>query len=523
MTTFGVCTNLPSQCAKAAAKEPIAMPAPDTPCPECASRLQPIKSNAVVAATRSILRPILIGAGVLFFVLIAVVMCTMKSANNEDGGGSADGGGSDGYYLALSGSNTVGGSLAPELVKAWLTSKGAENIREEEHKVAGKPTTEKVIKARLDGKTVRVIVRAHGSATAFVDLKSGEADIGMASRPIKDAEAESLASMGDMRSVSNEHVLGLDGVAVIVPTSNDTPNLSRRDLRRIFSGQVTNWSEVGGPNRPIHLYARNDESGTYDTFKDLVLKDTPLASAKRFEDSAELEEAVASDADGVGFVGLPYVKTTRAVAISDGTSSPLEPTRFSIKTENYPLSRRLFLYTPADPTKPAVKDFIAFALSGKGQEVVRQARFVDLDLTQVVTHEETSVRGGCRLSSRWGGDPNAYCRLRSGAEQLGTSFRFRTGSAELDTRASQDLRRVLERMERSPDKTIVLAGFADSSGGYNANCALSLSRAKSIAKALGTLGLQIDNTVGFCSELPVRDNGTPDGRDQNRRVEIFVK
>lgn len=524
MTPFGVCTNLPSQCAKAAAKEPIAMPTPDTHCPECASRLQPVKpANTVIQKAG---RPVLLGVVALMALVAVIAAVGTMMANGKDGrgvGGGSGGGDAGEYYLSLSGSNTVGGKLAPELVKAWLASKGAENIREEEKKVIGKPTPETIIRARLDGETIKVIVRAHGSSTAFVDLKSGAADIGMASRPIKSAEAESLASMGDMRATSNEHVLGLDGVAVVVASSNDTPSLSRRDLRRVFSGEVTNWSEVGGPNRPIHLYARNDESGTYDTFKDLVLKDSPLAEAKRFEDSAELEEAVAGDPDGVGFVGLPFVKTTRALPISDGASGALAPTRFTIKTENYPLSRRLFLYTPADPAKPAVKDFIAFAMSGKGQEIVRQAHFVDLDLTQVVTREESSARSGCRLSSRWRGDANAYCRLRDGAEQLGTSFRFRTGSAELDTRASQDLRRVLERMERSPEKTIVLAGFADSSGAYDGNCSLSLSRAKSIAKALSTLGLQVDNTVGFCSELPVRDNETPEGRDQNRRVEIFVK
>jgi phosphate transport system substrate-binding protein len=476
MTTFGVCTNLPSQCAKAAAKEQIAM---------------------------------------------ALVWAGMSGGKDGASGGSDSGGD---YYLSLSGSNTVGDSLAPELVKAWLADKGADNIREEAQTVDGKTTPEKVIRARLDGKTIKVIVRAHGTATAFVDLKSGAADIGMASRPVKDSEAESLASFGDMRSISNEHVLGLDGVAIVVPTSNKTPSLSRRALRRVFSGEIKNWSEVGGPNRPIHLYARNEGSGTFDTFKELVLRDAPLAKAERFEDNAELEEAVANDPDGVGFVGLPYVKTTRAVAISDGSSSALEPTRFSIKTENYPLSRRLFFYTSADPANAAVKEFIAFALSGKGQAVVRQARFVDLDLTQVVSREEAvAVQSDCRLSSRWRGDPNAYCRLRDGAEQLGTSFRFRVGSAELDTRALQDLRRVLERMEKSPDKTIVLAGFADSSGEYSANCALSLSRSKAIASALGTLGLQVDDTLGFCSELPVRDNGSSDGRNQNRRVEIFVK
>ena len=522
-TTFGVCTNLPSQCAKAAAKEQIPITSADSVCPECGSRLQFVKPTATEKA-KSFIRPALAGVGIVIglFLLIGLYGALSGGDKTTSGGGAAPGSASD-YYLSLSGSNTVGSSLAPELVKAWLAAKGATNIREEERKITGKPAPEKIISARLEDKDIQVIVRAHGSATAFTDLKSGASDIGMASRPVKDAEAESLASMGDMRSVSNEYVLGLDGVAVIVPASNETPTLSRHELRRIFSGEVTNWSEVGGPDRPIRLYARNDESGTYDTFKELVLKDSHLATAKRFEDSAQLEEAVSRDPGGVGFVGLPYVKTTRAVAVSDGESSALEPTRFSIKTENYPLSRRLFLYSSSDPTNPAVKDFITFALSARGQAIVRQAHFVDLDLNQIVSREEVSTRGGCRLSSRWRGDPNAYCRLRNGAEQLGTTFRFRTGSAELDTRASQDLRRVLERMERSTDKTIVLAGFADSSGEYTANCALSLSRAKSIAKALGTLGLQIDNTVGFCSELPVRNNGTPEGRDQNRRVEIFLK
>lgn len=494
------------------------MPTPDTVCPECGSRLQAVRGTGGRRGSDQL--PLMIGMAVLALLVLLTLAYFAIGRHSTSGRTVAAPAG--GFYLRLSGSNTIGDALAPALVQAWLASKGATDIAMAQRSAGGTPIPERVISARLDGRDIQVEVRAHGSATAFTDMAAGTADIGMASRPIKDAEVQSLAGLGDMRSTANEHVLGLDGVAVITPGGNAVSSLSRADLKRIFSGEATNWSQVGGADRPIHLYARDDKSGTYDTFKELVLKGAPLGQAKRFEDSAELEAAVAADPDGIGFVGLPYVKTTRAIPVSDGPSAALEPTRFSIKTENYPLSRRLFLYTAADPSNPAVKDFVAFALSGAGQAVVKQARFVDLDLTQMVA-PGPQASTPCGLSARWTGDPEAYCKLRQGAEQLGTSFRFRTGSAELDTRATQDLRRVLDRMERTPDKTIVLAGFADSMGAYAGNCALSRSRAESVASALRTLGLSQIQTLGFCDELPVRDNSTSDGREQNRRVEIFIK
>lgn len=522
--TQGLCTNLPSQCSKAAAKELIPMPTPDVTCPECGSRLQAARGTGPVARGGGA-GPIVVG-GVLLLGLLALLWVLFRLFSHPHGGGVASSGSAaapaGGYYLRLSGSNTIGDQLGPDLVKAWLASKGATGIAVEQRSDGGKPIPERVVSARLDGRDVRVEVRAHGSATAFTDMAAGSADIGMASRAIKPDEAKTLTAMGDMRSTANEHVVGLDGVAVVLPSGSAIAKLSRADLRRIFSGQAKSWSEFGGGDRPIHLYARDDKSGTYDTFKDLVLKGAPLGDAKRFEDSVELEAAVAADPDGVGFVGLPYVKTTHAVAVSDGPAAALEPTRFSVKTENYPLSRRLYLYTAASPA-PAAADFVRFALSAAGQAVVKADRFVDLDLTQTVARDPQAPAAACELSAKWSGDRQAYCKLRDGAEQLGTSFRFRTGSAELDTRASQDLRRVLDRMERSSDKSIVLAGFADSSGAYAGNCALSRSRAQSVAGALKTLGLTAGQVLGFCDELPVRDNGTPEGREQNRRVEIFLR
>src|SRR5208337_3877007 len=99
--------------------------------------------------------------------------------------------------------------------------------------------------------------------------------------------------------------------------------------------------------------------------------------AKRFEDSRSLSDSVAADPNGIGFVGLPFVRNARAIAISEQGSQPLLPTRLTVATEDYPLSRRLYLYTPSNPVNPLTRDFIRFALSSRGQEVVAQNGFVE--------------------------------------------------------------------------------------------------------------------------------------------------
>lgn len=506
--TTGVCTNLPSRCSKAASKEKQPMPGPGAVCAECSSPLQAVAEPAAGGLPGG---AVLGGIG-LVAVLAVIALFFSFGRGTHTAGTTASGG----YMMRLAGSNTIGSQLAPALVAAWLQSKGATDV-----KITARPgQPEKVVSATLQGQTVNVEVKAHGSATAFTALGDGSADIGMASRAIKPDEVTALAKLGDFHSAANEHVLALDGVAVVIPASNPIQKASLNDLQALFSGKTTNWSALGGPDQPVKIYARDDKSGTYDTFKELVLRGAKLGEAKRFEDSAQLEQSVADDPGGIGFIGLPYVKTTHALAVNDGPAAPLLPTVFSVKTENYPLSRRLFLYTPAAPTNANVLDFVRFALSPAGQKIVRDQQFVDLEFASG-GKAATVAASECRLSGRFPGDKDAYCQLKRGGEQLGTSFRFRTGSTALDTRAVADLQRVMTRMKLSPDKQLVLAGFADGSGAYGVNCALANSRAEAVSKAFAVEGLT-PKVVSFCSELPVRANDTAAGRELNRRVEVFL-
>lgn len=245
--------------------------------------------------------------------------------------------------LRIHGSNTIGANLAPELVKSWLTSKGYKIVS---NKITARE--ERHISAIKSGHTLDVEIHAHGSSTSFKDFANGKTDIGMSSRPIKQKEIKKLSALGTLDSKESEYVIALDGLPIIVHKNNPLTQLSKDTVKKIFSGQINNWSQLGLSKGAINIYARDDKSGTYDTFKSLVLgKKTPLAKgAKRFESNALLSDEVAKDPNGIGFVGLAYVQDSKVLAISDTETGALIPGTFSVATEDYVLSRRLLMYIP---------------------------------------------------------------------------------------------------------------------------------------------------------------------------------
>jgi ABC-type phosphate transport system substrate-binding protein len=202
--------------------------------------------------------------------------------------------------LRLHGSNTIGAQLAPTLVKAFLEDQGAEDL-----KVIQGKEDETAIQAVMPGDSSpkEIEIEAHGSATGFADFARNQCDIGMASRTINAKEIAQLSSLGDMTSPSSEHVIGLDGIAVIVNAGNPIESLTHDQIAGIFAGAFTNWEQVSGRGGTIHVYARNSKSGTYDTFQNLVLGSRSLvATAARIEDSRELSDRVAADPKGIGFM-----------------------------------------------------------------------------------------------------------------------------------------------------------------------------------------------------------------------------
>jgi phosphate transport system substrate-binding protein len=184
----------------------------------------------------------------------------------------------------------------------------------------------------------------------------------------------------------------------------------------------------------------------------------------------------------------------------------------TVSTEDYTLARRLFLYVPATASVIA-RDFVDFALSDAGQNVVRAAGFVDL----LPDCDATLSR--CRAC------PRDYLESVRGACRVSIDFRFEHDSLELDTRALRDLPRVAAMLARTEyaGRSLVLLGFSDGSGARATAVSLSQQRADIVAQQLRARGLHILVERGFGPDMPVADDSTEEGRERNRRVEAWLR
>ncbi len=415
--------------------------------------------------------------------------------------------------LRVHGSNTIGAELLPALLEEVLKKAGALEVKRK----PGSSSEEMSIEATLPGAEgpIAFEIAAHGSTTAFEGLLNAKCDLGMASRQVKSEEVAKLAAadLGDLRLPAYEHVLGLDGIAILVNRNNPIRSLTTQEIAAIFTGEVRDWSQLGGQPGEIHLYARDAKSGTFDTFKSLVLGKGKLREdARRFEDSNELSDAVSRDPNGIGFAGLPFVRETKALAVSDVGATPLIATRFTVATEDYLLSRRLFLYTPAQSHNPWTRKLLDFALSDEGQEIVERLGFIRQtpDLQKVAAPAEA---------------PEEYRTAITDAERLSLNLRFRPGSLELDNKALRDLDRITHLLgqRHHQGRRLLLLGFTDNLGSPSVNLRLSKERAQVIAQEFTARGIPVATVAGLGAVLPVASNETEAGRDKNRRVEVWLK
>lgn len=222
----------------------------------------------------------------------------------------------------------------------------------------------------------QVQVSGGGSGTGISSLLGGTADIANASRPMNDRERATLSS--DRHAEAHETRVALDALAIYVHTDNAIASLTMEQLASIYRGQVTNWSAVGGPDRPIVLYSRENNSGTYAYFKEHVLGNQDFAlTAQTLPGTAAVINAVAHDVSGIGYGGIGYAEGVRTVPIVGADGAPVEPTLENATSGRYPLSRFLFMYTAGEPTGLAA-DFIGFVVSDEGQRLVDQAGFYPL-------------------------------------------------------------------------------------------------------------------------------------------------
>jgi phosphate transport system substrate-binding protein len=230
---------------------------------------------------------------------------------------------------------------------------------------------------------VQIAVTGGGSGTGIAALINATVDMANASRRIKDEEREQ-ANAGGIEPV--EHVVAGDAIAVVVHPSNPVDGLTIPQLSAIFSGKITNWTEVGGEDRPIVLLSRESNSGTHVYFLESVVRQGHAEDKTLFSpdtllmpSSEGISAEIRQNPNAIGYDGLGYVTDDQkvvAVARDEGATYVL-PTIETVKDSSYPIARGLYIYTAGEP-EGAIREYLDWIIGAQGQAIVLELGFVPL-------------------------------------------------------------------------------------------------------------------------------------------------
>ncbi|WP_373635296.1 substrate-binding domain-containing protein [Yoonia sp. SS1-5] len=364
--------------------------------------------------------------------------------------------------------------------------------------------------------------------------------LAISDRPMTEEQARVFSTVGKPNPTTEDRqvVLALDGLVIVAAPGNPVNAISRIDIARIFAGQITNWRDLGGPNAPINIYTPANDSSIAQNFAEQVMAPASLrltTQAETLSDDAAVSDAVAADPFGIGFVNFSGQTAGKAMSILGECGIQTPPNAFTIKTEEYPFTRRLLVYRATDDLPQLADDFISYLDTADAQNVIAESGFVDKTVSVVSSDEQ----GRRYAAAMWPTDAQTNLRELGDmvtqllpAQRVSLTFRFLPGSSQLEARALEDVQRLADLLaagEVFANKELLLVGFTDSAGAPAANRGLSEQRAERVRQILSSVALpgSLDSTpirtLGYGEASPLTCNTTAEGRATNRRVEVWVR
>lgn len=230
--------------------------------------------------------------------------------------------------------------------------------------------------------SVKIEVSGGGSGIGFAALQNSQTDLANASRPIKPKETESCIKSFGKRPL--EFKVAIDGITIYVNSDNPVSQLTLEELEGIYTGKIKNWKELGGANLPITVYSRENSSGTYEFFKEHVLKGKDfISSAQTQQGTAGVVQAVLSDKGGIGYGGVGYSKgegkSVKALKVARSKGEEYyEPSEAACLAGTYPMWRYLYVYINPAINTGEVSAYIKWLRSDDGQKLVSEASYYPL-------------------------------------------------------------------------------------------------------------------------------------------------
>ncbi len=385
-------------------------------------------------------------------------------------------------------------------------------------------------------KAAEFTILRNSSDEGFADLLGENADFALTLREVTGNEARLArdAGLGDLKSVRQTRVLALDALVPVVAPGNPVRKLTIENLVAIYSGKVTNWSELGGEDAPITAYLAEDDVGFTGLFLAKLMRGQGVAqSVLRKPSNHAVTHAVVNDPFGIGIATFSDPGGAEIVTLTGSCGFEVAPGVEAIKAEDYPLTAPLYLYLPARRLPKIGREFLTYLRSSAAQMVVRRTGLVDQ-----MPGETTVDDQGRRLANAiaMAGDEVTLEQLKTLAElmvgdtRLSVTFRFRDGSSALDGQSLSNVALLANLLEagRFDGRVVRFVGFTDGNGRASVNLRLAEKRARAVRQAVLDAAEALDparvemQVAAFGEALPMACDDTGWGRQVNRRVEVWL-
>jgi phosphate transport system substrate-binding protein len=218
-----------------------------------------------------------------------------------------------------------------------------------------------------ENSNVTLEIQQNGSGAGIKDVIGGVSEIGMSSRELKDEEKGSIEGT----------TIAYDGIALLVNPNNTVKNISLEDVKKIYTGEITNWKDLGGEDAPIVVVSREEGSGTRDAFQEIVGYESEelTKDASISDGSGAVKTTVAGNKNAIGFASFEYIDdTVSALSVND-----VEPTAENVKAGDYKISRPFLLVTSKDTLTDEGQKLIDFVLSSEGQQIVKDNKLITIE------------------------------------------------------------------------------------------------------------------------------------------------
>ena len=406
----------------------------------------------------------------------------------------------------IGGSSSMGPTVMMDLVSAWMRVRGYSSVKAEQ----GDKVIE--VKGSRGGKNARVLIALASSHGGFEALTQQRLEAVMSLRQVLPTEADRLSALGNFTNASSEKIVGLDASLVVVNRNNPLNRIDTETLSRILSGEITDWNQVSKEVEGKIVIKLENLGADFDSSPAgrLLGDREPPETVTFLEGPVAVADAVSRDEKAIG-ITRRSTGGVKALALNERGARSVGADDFSISTETYPFTERLFVYVGSSGGDPNARDFADFAISPPGQELVARMGITPLRLgaVKVLTPPDA---------------PSDYRTFGRFAERMNFDIRFYDGANQPDSRAEEDLKRFVAFINKNQidKRRIAVLGFADNVGARATNIGLAQSRAETVALALQGLGVTPGVVRSYGDSLPVGSNSDERGRIRNRRVEIWL-